>query len=58
MMRIGFGVILAVLLTVPSLLDVVVATIAWAAGHPPVLAFTAGVLLWPRLAGAVGRWRT
>jgi hypothetical protein len=56
MMRILFGLLLAVLLAVPGLLDTVLAVLAWATGHPPVLAFIAGVLLWPRLTATAKRW--
>lgn len=56
MMRVVFGLVLAVLLSVPSLLDVTLSVAVWTLGHPPVLAFAAGVLWWPRLANAARGW--
>lgn len=52
MIRILFGLILALFVVVPGLAS---ATLT-AATYPPVLAFTAGVLAWPQLARTVRRW--
>ncbi|MEU9285983.1 hypothetical protein AB0D57_14965 [Streptomyces sp. NPDC048275] len=56
MMRIVFGVVLALLVAYPPLFDIVLFGATMAASYPPVLAFAAGVLLWPRLARRVRRW--
>lgn len=51
-MRLLFGLILALIVTLPELRDAVLGVLA----SPPVLAFAAGVLLWPRLVAAAKRW--
>ncbi|MFF1685949.1 hypothetical protein [Streptomyces sp. NPDC058254] len=56
MMRVLFGLLLALLLSVPSLLDVVLTAVAYGLGHPPVVAFAAGVVAWPRIVSAVRGW--
>ncbi|MEV5611518.1 hypothetical protein [Streptomyces sp. NPDC052225] len=53
MIRILFGLVLALLMAVPQLLDITMAAVAWTLGTPSVLAFAAGVLAWPRLARTV-----
>ncbi|MDQ1037246.1 ABC-type dipeptide/oligopeptide/nickel transport system permease subunit [Streptomyces sp. V3I8] len=56
MMRILFGLILALLVAVPPLFDIALAATTLAASQPPVLAFAAGVLAWPRITRTVRRW--
>ncbi|MFI1678819.1 hypothetical protein [Streptomyces sp. NPDC020607] len=56
MMRFVFGALLALLIAVPTLLSVVLAVIATVVMQPAVLAFAAGVILWPRLARTVRGW--
>ncbi|MFD4527834.1 hypothetical protein ACFWP7_28670 [Streptomyces sp. NPDC058470] len=59
MMRILFGAILGLLVAYPALLAFVLAVVAVVAAivsQPVVLAFAAGVLLWPRIARTVRRW--
>jgi hypothetical protein len=56
MMRILFGAILALLVVYPPLFHLVLFGATAAASYPPVLAFAAGVLLWPRVARTVKRW--
>jgi hypothetical protein len=56
MMRILFGAILGLLVTYPALLAIVLAVVAAAASQPAVLAFAAGVLLWPPLARTMRGW--
>ncbi|MFE2684013.1 hypothetical protein [Streptomyces mirabilis] len=51
MIRIMFGAILGLLVAYPALLAVVLAV-----SHTPVLAFAAGVLLWPRITRTVRGW--
>jgi ribose/xylose/arabinose/galactoside ABC-type transport system permease subunit len=56
MMRIMFGAILGLLVTYPVLLAIVVSIASVVLVQPVVLAFTAGVILWPRLARTVRGW--
>lgn len=56
MMRVLFGLVLALLVAVPPLFDIVLAAATLAASQPPVLAFAAGVFLWPRLVRLVRGW--
>jgi hypothetical protein len=56
MMRIMFGALLGLLVTYPSLLAIVTTIVVTLASHTPVLAFAAGVILWPRLARTVRGW--
>lgn len=56
MMRIIFGAVLALLVAYPALLSVVLAVVAAVVSQPAVLAFAAGVLLWPRIARTVRGW--
>ncbi|MDV7221022.1 hypothetical protein [Streptomyces prunicolor] len=56
MKRVLFGAVLGLLVAYPTLLAVVLAVIAAAVSQPAVLAFAAGVLLWPRLTRTVRRW--
>lgn len=58
MKRVLFGAVLGLLVAYPTLLAVVLAVIAAAVSQPAVLAFAAGVLLWPRLTRTVRRWTT
>jgi hypothetical protein len=52
MMRFVFGALLALLVACPTLLPVIVVVIS----QPAVLAFAAGVILWPRLTRKVRGW--
>lgn len=56
MMRIVFGAVLGLLVTYPALLAFVLAAVAAVVSQPPVLAFAAGVILWPRIARTVRGW--
>jgi len=56
MMRLIFGAILGLLVAYPALLAIVLAVVAALASHTPVLAFAAGVILWPRINRATRRW--
>jgi hypothetical protein len=56
MMRLIFGAILGLLVAYPALLAVVLAVVAALVSQPAVLAFAAGVILWPRLVRTVRRW--
>jgi hypothetical protein len=58
MMRIIFGAVLGLLVAYPSLLTIVLAVVAAVISQPAALAFTAGVILWPRLARLVRGWTT
>lgn len=52
MTRYLFGALLALLVLFPALLS----ALAVLAAQPAVLAFAAGVILWPRLARTVRTW--
>lgn len=56
MMRILFGAVLGLLVAYPALLAIALAVVAALASHTPVLAFAAGVILWPRIARRVRGW--
>lgn len=56
MMRLIFGAVLGLLVAYPSLLTVVLAVVAAAVSNPVVLAFAAGVWLWPRITRTVRGW--
>ena len=56
MMRILFGAILGLLVAYPALLAVVLAVVAAVVSQPAVLAFAAGVLLWPRITRRMRGW--
>jgi hypothetical protein len=51
-MRLLFGLLLALFVTVPALRDAALGVLV----SPPVLAFGAGVLAWPRITAAAKRW--
>ncbi|MER5600538.1 hypothetical protein [Streptomyces sp. NPDC002265] len=52
MMRLIFGAVLGLLATCSPLLALLLAVVT----QPAVIAFAAGVLLWPRIARTVRRW--
>lgn len=54
--RLIFGAVLGLLAAHPALLAVVLAAVAAAVTQPAVLAFVAGVWLWPRITRRVRRW--
>jgi len=56
MMRLIFGAVLGLLVAYPALLAIVLAVVAALASHTPVLAFAAGVILWPRINRTARRW--
>ncbi|WP_326786442.1 hypothetical protein [Streptomyces sp. NBC_00151] len=56
MMRIIFGLVLALLVAYPPLFDIALFGATKAASCPPLLAFAAGVVLWPRIARRIRRW--
>ncbi len=56
MMRILFGALVGLLVAYPALLAVVLAFVAAAVAQPAVLAFAAGVLLWPHITRTVRGW--
>ena len=56
MMRVLFGVLLGLLVAWPPLFHLTLLGATAAVSCPPVLAFGAGVLLWPRIADAIQRW--
>ncbi|MET7781492.1 hypothetical protein ABZU94_07170 [Streptomyces mirabilis] len=56
MTRILFGAVLGLLIAYPGLLAAVLAVIVAAVSQPAVLAFTAGILLWPRITRTARRW--
>ncbi|MFE2132254.1 hypothetical protein ACFW9X_03245 [Streptomyces sp. NPDC059466] len=56
MMRILFGAVLGLIVAWPPLFHLVLFGATAAASCPPVLAFGAGVLFWPRIARAIKRW--
>ncbi|MEV0639022.1 hypothetical protein AB0I77_29580 [Streptomyces sp. NPDC050619] len=58
MMRLVFGAVLGLLVAYPALLAVVLAVVGAVVSQPAVLAFAAGVTLWPRLARRVRGWTT
>lgn len=56
MMRVLFGAILGLLVAYPALLALALAAVAAAVAQPAVLAFAAGVLLWPRITRRMRGW--
>lgn len=54
--RILFGAVLGILVACPPLLAAVLAVTAAALSQPAVLAFTAGILLWPRINRRIQGW--
>lgn len=56
MMRILFGLGLALMVAFPPLFTITLAATTLAASQPPVLAFAAGILAWPRITRRVRRW--
>lgn len=56
MMRILFGAVLGLLVAYPALLAIVLAVVAAIVSQPAVLAFAAGVLLWPRISRRIRGW--
>ena len=56
MMRVLFGAVLGLLAAYPALLALVLGTVAVLVAQPAVLAFAAGVLLWPRLTRRMRGW--
>lgn len=58
MMRILFGIVLALLVIWPPLFGLVLFGAGAVASQPPLLAFAAGVVAWPHLARRIRRWLT
>ncbi len=58
MMRLAFGALLGILVAFPPLFGIVLTAATTVAAHPPVLAFAAGVILWPRIARRARKWWT
>jgi hypothetical protein len=58
MMRILFGAVLGLLVAYPALLDVVLGVVEAAVSQPVVVAFAAGVIVWPRITRTVRGWTT
>lgn len=56
MMRLVFGAVLGLLVAYPALLAIVLTVVASAVSQSAVLAFAAGVILWPRITRRVRRW--
>lgn len=56
MMRILFGAILGLLVAYPALAAVVLAVVAAVVSEPAVIAFAAGVALWPHITRTVRGW--
>ena len=56
MLRLIFGALLGLLVACPTLLAVVLAVAAAVVSQPAVLAFAAGVILWPRIARRIRGW--
>lgn len=56
MMRVLFGAALGLLVAYPALLAIVLTAVAAAVAQPAVLAFAAGVLLWPRITRRMRGW--
>ncbi len=56
MMRIIFGAALGLLVAYPALAAVVLAVVATLVAQPVVVAFTAGIWLWPRITRRIQGW--
>lgn len=56
MIRVLFGAVLGLLVAYPALLALVLTAVAALVAQPAVLAFAAGVLLWPRLTRRIRGW--
>ena len=56
MMRILFGAVLGLLVAYPALLALVLAAVAALVAQPAVLAFAAGILLWPHITRRIRGW--
>ncbi|WP_203688931.1 hypothetical protein [Streptomyces sp. SID12488] len=56
MMRVLFGAVLGLLVAYPALLALVLTAVAAIVAQPAVLAFAAGVLLWPRITRRIRGW--
>lgn len=56
MMRVLFGAVLGFLVAYPALLALVLTAVATLVAQPAVLAFAAGVLLWPRITRRIRGW--
>ncbi|MEH0423143.1 hypothetical protein [Streptomyces sp. B21-083] len=56
MTRVLFGAVLGLLVAYPPLLALVLAAAVATVSQPAVLAFAAGVLLWPHLARRIRGW--
>lgn len=56
MMRILFGALLGLLVAYPALGALVLAVVAALVSQPAVLAFAAGVWLWPRITRRTRGW--
>lgn len=56
MMRLIFGAVLGLLVAYPALLALVLAAVAAVVAQPAVLAFAAGVLLWPHITRRMRGW--
>ncbi|MFJ8934190.1 hypothetical protein ACIRL0_00510 [Streptomyces sp. NPDC102365] len=54
--RILFGAGLGLMVAVPPLFDIALAATTLAASQPPVIAFAAGVVAWPRISRRVRGW--
>lgn len=56
MTRLTAGAVLGLLVAYPALLALVLAVVATVVAQPAVLAFAAGVLVWPRIARRMRGW--
>lgn len=56
MMRILFGLGLALMVAFPPLFDIALAITTTVAKQPPVIAFATGVIVYPRIARRVRKW--
>jgi hypothetical protein len=56
MTRLAFGALLGLLAAYPALLAILLSIASVVLVQPVVLAFAAGVILWPRLARTVRGW--
>jgi ABC-type dipeptide/oligopeptide/nickel transport system permease subunit len=56
MMRVLFGLLLALLVAVPPLFGLAVTVGTAVASQPPVLAFAFGLITWPHIARRLRKW--
>ena len=56
MMRIIFGLVLALLVAVPPLFGLAVTAGTAVVSQPPVLAFAFGLITWPHIARRIRTW--